>query len=90
MTEDEVLQIQKDFKVFDVMNSGYVKPETMIVFMNRVKGFAEKNPVYYQAWNHLNTEENNSNGVNSEEFVNSVGNVMKLYTVENKWSNENL
>lgn len=86
MTEDEVLQIQKDFKVFDVMNCGYVKPETMIVFMNRVKGYAEKNPVYYQAWNHLNTEENNSNGVNCEEFINSVGNVIKLYTVENKWS----
>jgi Ca2+-binding EF-hand superfamily protein len=85
LTEDEVLQVQKDFKVFDVMNSGYVKPETMLVFMNRVQGFAEKNPVYYQAWNYLNTDENNSNLVNSEEFLNAVANVMKLYTVENKW-----
>lgn len=84
-TDDEVLQIHKDFKAFDVLNTGLIKPEIVLMFMDSTVGYSEKNPIYYDAIKALCTDENNANGVDVEEFVNAVHNVIRVYHQEERW-----
>lgn len=78
-TEDEENQIKNDFKSLDIMNTGLIKPTTILLFAEKNPNFAEKNPFYYKALKTLNTEENNANGVNADEFVAAVKKVIKDY-----------
>lgn len=84
LTDDEILQIKKDFKNFDVLNTGFIKPSVILLFADKTQNFATKNPIYYEALTLLNTDENNSNGVDVEEFINGVKNVISKFT-EKEW-----
>jgi len=85
LTNDEILQIKSDFKLFDVTNSGYVKPGPLLFFMDKSAGFSKLNFIYYEAFKHLNTEENNSNGVNVEEFINAIKKILFFVYQDNRW-----
>ena len=85
LTNDEIIQIKSDFKLFDVTNSGYVKPGPLIFFMDKSANFSKFNFIYYEAFKHLNTEENNSNGVNVEEFISAIRKIFFFVYQENRW-----
>ena len=85
LTNDEILQIKSDFKLFDVTNSGNVKPGPILVFMDKSKNFSRLNFIYYEAFQLLNTEENNANGVDVEEFINAVKKVFLSVFEEERW-----
>ena len=76
LTDDEIIHIRKDFRMFDVLVTGFIKPGVVLMFMESSLGFVERNPVYYKAIIKLNTDENNSNGVDVEEFINAVKHVL--------------
>ena len=77
-TEDEETQIKNDFTKFDVLGEGKIKPSTILLFAEK-EGYAETNPFYYQALKNLNSEDNNTNGVTVEDFMNAVKRVIKDY-----------
>lgn len=83
LTKDEDDHIRSDFKSFDILNTGLIKPSTILLFAQKTD-FASKNPFYYKALKLLNTEENNANGVNADEFVNAVKKVIKEYNEDPK------
>jgi Ca2+-binding EF-hand superfamily protein len=77
-TEDEETQIKNDFTKFDVLNEGKIKPSTILLFAEK-EGYAETNPFYYQALKNLNSEDNNTNGITVDDFMNAVRRVIKDY-----------
>ena len=79
LTEDEENQIRNDFRSFDIVNAGLIKPSTILLFAEKDNFFAENNPFYYKALKNLNTEENNENGVNVDEFIAAVKKAIKEY-----------
>ena len=79
LTEDEENQIRNDFRSFDVVNAGLIKPSTILLFAEKDNFFQENNPFYYKALKNLNTEENNENGVNVDEFIAAVKRAIKEY-----------
>ena len=79
LTEDEENQIRNDFRSFDIVNAGLIKPSTILLFAEKDNFFAENNPFYYKALKNLNTEENNENGVNVDEFIAAVKRAIKEY-----------
>lgn len=83
LTKDEDTHIRSDFKSFDILNTGLIKPSTILLFAQKTD-FASRNPFYYKAFKLLNTEENNANGVNADEFVNAVKKVIKEYNEDPK------
>jgi len=85
LTEDEIVQIKSDFKLFDVTNAGHVKPGPIIYFMDKSANFSRYNFIYYEAFRLLDTEENNSNGVDVEEFINAVRKIMLNVFEEERW-----
>jgi Ca2+-binding EF-hand superfamily protein len=85
LTDDEIIQIKADFKLFDVVNTGHVKPGPILYFMDKSANFSRYNFVYYEAFRLLDTEENNSNGVDVEEFINAVKKVMLNVYEEDRW-----
>jgi Ca2+-binding EF-hand superfamily protein len=85
LTNDEILQIKSDFKLFDVTNTGHVKPGPILFFMDKSANFSRFNFIYYEAFQILNTEKNNSNGVDVEEFINAVKKVFLSVYEEERW-----
>ena len=88
-TLDEENQIRNDFKNFDSLNLGIIKPSIILIFADKDKDFANRNPFYYTALKDLNTEENNINGINEDQFVNAVKRVIREYNAEdfeNNWA----
>ena len=88
-TLDEENQIRNDFKNFDSLNLGIIKPSIILIFADKDKDFANRNPFYYTALKDLNTEENNIKGINEEQFVNAVKRVIREYDAEdfeNNWA----
>jgi Ca2+-binding EF-hand superfamily protein/uncharacterized protein YkwD len=85
LTHDEIQQIKKDFKMLDVLNTGYIKPNIILIFMQNSWDFSEKNPFYYDAIRLLNTDENNDNGVDVDEFINGVAKTINTYHQEQRW-----
>ena len=88
-TLDEENQIRNDFKNFDSLNLGKIKPSIILIFADKNKDFANRNPFYYTALKDLNTEENNINGINEDQFVNAVKRVIREYNAEdfeNNWA----
>ena len=88
-TLDQENQIRNDFKNFDSLNLGIIKPSIILIFADKDKDFANRNPFYYTALKDLNTEENNIKGINEEQFVNAVKRVIREYDAEdfeNNWA----
>ena len=83
LSKDEKEQLARDFQLLDTNNIGYVFPNTIITFMDMLEGFKEDNIIYYEAFQSLNTVENNKKGVNYYNFEEAVQKVIKLQTREN-------
>ena len=77
---DEIEQMRHDFKKFDILNEGFIKPNNILVFLNNMPGFVAKNPMYYSALKKLNTIENNENGINVNMFMDAVQETVENYS----------
>ena len=88
-TEDEINLMQNDFNNLDINNEGKIKPSFLLIFVEKNEDFKKKTPIYYQALKELNTKENNLNGVNFEQFVEAVKNVIRENNKNNidNWGN---
>jgi Ca2+-binding EF-hand superfamily protein len=82
-THDELEQMRNDFNRLDILGVGFVRPDTIVTFMNSSMRFVNNNPVYYQAFKILNTIENNELGVNVNQFMDSVADVISKFTNQN-------
>jgi len=71
-TEDELIQMKNDFNTLDILRTGKIKPNIILNFLEKEKEFCEENPFYFLALKKLNTHKNNSNGIDVNEFIDSV------------------
>jgi len=70
LSEDEILQIRKDFTKLDVTNRGTIFPQHILVMMNKNTEFQKRNPVYYNAFK--NNSDNilyEQSGINVDQFI---------------------
>ena len=71
LTEDEDLQIRKDFHRMDNLNRGVLMPQQIYTFMLRVPDMAKKNPIYFNAIkNNINNIHFQQVGMTVDDFVN--------------------
>lgn len=82
-TQDELEQMRNDFNRLDILGAGFVRPDTILTFMHSSMRFVNNNPVYYHAFKLLNTVENNELGVNVNQFMDSVTDVIAKFTRQN-------
>lgn len=85
-SHDELEQLRNDFNRLDILNEGFVRPDTIVTFMSNSLRFINNNPIYYTAFRNLNTIENNENGINVNQFMDAVTEVIALYG-EHEWEN---
>jgi Ca2+-binding EF-hand superfamily protein len=83
LTLDEINQIKKDFNLLDITKSGFLKPNLILVFMEKNKNFQNLNPFYFNALKNLNTEENNKNGIKVDQFIKEIKKVIRENVEEN-------
>ena len=85
-TDDEIEQIRNDFNKFDILEQSFIRPDTILTFMQNSYRFINNNPIYYAALKSINTVENNELGVNVNQFMDSVAEVISKFNEEN-WEN---
>jgi len=85
-TEDELEQLRNDFNRLDILNELHIRPDTILTFINNSHRFVYNNPIYYAAFRNLNTIENNQLGINVNQFMDEISNVISSYSKEN-WRN---
>jgi Ca2+-binding EF-hand superfamily protein len=70
LSEDEILQIRKDFTKLDVTNRGTIFPQHILVMMNKNTEFQKRNPVYYNAFkNNADNILYEQSGINVDQFI---------------------
>ena len=82
--------MKNDFNIFDVTRTGKIKPNIILLFIEKEKEFCEENPFYLLALKQLNNSKNNLNGINVNEFINAVQKVIldnNESNFENIWKN---
>ena len=84
LTQDEINQIENDFNLLDITKSGIIKPNLILVFMEKNKDFQKLNPFYYSALKNLNTEENNKNGIKVDQFIKEIKKVIRENVEDDK------
>ena len=84
LTQDEINQIENDFNLLDITKSGSIKPNLILVFMEKNKDFQKLNPFYYSALKNLNTEENNKNGIKVDQFIKEIKKVIRENVEDDK------
>ncbi len=85
LSNDEIKQLKKDFEAMDTHKFGYLFPEAVVSIMDLIgDDFKEKNPIYYEAFQILNTMSNNAYGIYFQQFVKGVEKVMQLQE-KNRW-----
>jgi uncharacterized protein YkwD/Ca2+-binding EF-hand superfamily protein len=82
LTEDEIKQIKKDFRKFDVLNQGIIHPQGVLVFMENSPDFKEQNPVYFKATTILAEEDKDNKGINVEQFIEAIQKVFSAFDDE--------
>jgi len=75
-TQDEIDQMKNDFNIFDITRTGKIKPNIILLFVEKEKEFCNENPFYLLALKKLNIHKNNLNGINVNEFIDAVSNVI--------------
>ena len=86
LTEDEIDQIRNDFNRLDILNNGYIRPDTILTFINNSNRFMHNNPIYTSAFQKLNTIENNEQGINVNQLMDAIQDEIKNFGSEN-WRN---
>ena len=84
LTQDEINQIENDFNLLDITKSGFIKPNLILVFMEKNKNFQNLNPFYFNALKNLNTEENNKNGIKVDQFIKEIKKVIRENVEDDK------
>ena len=84
LTQDELNQIKNDFNLLDITKSGFIKPNLILVFMEKNKVFQKLNPFYFSALKNLNTEENNKNGIKVDQFIKEIKKVIREKVEDDK------
>ena len=84
LTQDEINQIENDFNLLDITKSGRIKPNLILVFMEKNKVFQKLNPFYFSALKNLNTEENNKNGIKVDQFIKEIKKVIRENVEDDK------
>jgi Ca2+-binding EF-hand superfamily protein len=84
LTQDEINQIENDFNLLDITKSGFIKPNLILVFMEKNKDFQKLNPFYFSALKNLNTEENNKNGIKVDQFIKEIKKVIRENVEDDK------
>ena len=84
LTQDEINQIENDFNLLDITKSGSIKPNLILVFMEKNKVFQKLNPFYFSALKNLNTEENNKNGIKVDQFIKEIKKVIRENVEDDK------
>ena len=84
LTQDEINQIENDFNLLDITKSGFIKPNLILVFMEKNKVFQKLNPFYFSALKNLNTEENNKNGIKVDQFIKEIKKVIREKVEDDK------
>jgi Ca2+-binding EF-hand superfamily protein len=84
LTQDEINQIENDFNLLDITKSGFIKPNLILVFMEKNKNFQKLNPFYFSALKNLNTEENNKNGIKVDQFIKEIKKVIRENVEDDK------
>ena len=84
LTQDEINQIENDFNLLDITKSGIIKPNLILVFMEKNKVFQKLNPFYFSALKNLNTEENNKNGIKVDQFIKEIKKVIREKVEDDK------
>ena len=84
LTQDEINQIENDFNLLDITKSGIIKPNLILVFMEKNKDFQKLNPFYFSALKNLNTEENNKNGIKVDQFIKEIKKVIRENVEDDK------
>lgn len=84
LTQDEINQIENDFNLLDITKSGIIKPNLILVFMEKNKVFQKLNPFYFSALKNLNTEENNKNGIKVDQFIKEIKKVIRENVEDDK------
>ena len=84
LTQDEINQIENDFNLLDITKSGFIKPNLILVFMEKNKVFQKLNPFYFSALKNLNTEENNKNGIKVDQFIKEIKKVIRENVEDDK------
>ena len=84
LTQDEINQIENDFNLLDITKSGSIKPNLILVFMEKNKVFQKLNPFYFSALKNLNTEENNKNGIKVDQFIKEIKKVIREKVEDDK------
>ena len=87
LTEDEDLQIRKDFHKLDVLNRGVIMPQHIYTIMLMSPEFEHKNPIYFNAIkNNIENLHFQQAGINIDEFVVECKKVLNSFESEN-WNN---
>ena len=76
-TDDEHEHMRHDFNSLDILGQGFIKPDSILIFVKNINGFEEKNPLYFKALTKLNTIENNECGVNVNMFMDAIQSVVE-------------
>jgi len=84
LTQDEINQIKNDFNLLDITKSGSIKPNLILVFMEKNKNFQKLNPFYFSALKNLNSEENNKNGIKVDQFIKEIKKVIREKVEDDK------
>ena len=84
LTQDEINQIENDFNLLDITKSGFIKPNLILVFMEKNKDFQKLNPFYFSALKNLNTKENNKNGIKVDQFIKEIKKVIRENVEDDK------
>lgn len=76
-TPDELEQMRYDFNRFDILEKGFIRPDNVLTFMSNSQRFMNNNPLYFEALRRINTIENNEQGINVNQFIDSVEALIK-------------
>lgn len=85
-TVDEINQLRNDFSKFDVLDRKFIRPDTILCFMSNCEKTVLNNPIYYYAFKKLNTVENNEEGINVNQFMDAVSEVISQFE-RRDWEN---
>ena len=88
-TQDEIDQMKNDFNTFDITRTGKIKPNIILIFLEKEKEYCKENPFYLLALRKLNTHKNNLDGINVNDFIDAVSYVIREQNeedFENNWA----
>ena len=76
LTEEELENIRRDFNTLDVVESGRIYPDKVLLLAEKDDSFKKNSPFYYKTLKNLDNKTNNVNGITCEAFIDMVEKVI--------------